>query len=170
VGGREVQDPGGRRWLVTRRWTRPVGETPGRRFRRRAGSSFGRLGDVADVGRLGAMFGDLAEIPVVGIVFVVLALVFLAVFAVLLVALVIVPLLFAVVELTVLLLLAGLAVGGRFVLRHPWTVVAEADDGTRHRWPIVGWRASRARRDEVADLLAAGIVPPAGQGAPRVSP
>jgi hypothetical protein len=157
-----VQDLTGRRWRVTRRWTKAVGETPGRRFRRRAGSSFGRMGDVADVGRLGAMLGDLAEIPVIGIVFAVLALAFLAVFAVLVVALVIVPLLFAVVELTVLLLLAGLAVGGRLVVRHPWTVVAEADDGTVHRWPVVGWRASRRRRDEVADLLAAGIVAPGG--------
>jgi len=162
VRGRQVQDPSGRRWTVGRRWTKPEGETPGRRFRRRSGGTLDRLSGVSDVGHLGSMVASLAEIPVVGVVFAVLALVLLFVAAVGLVALVIVPLLFALVELTVLVLLAGLAVGGRFVLRHPWTVVAEADDGTVHRWPVVGWRAGRRRRDEVADLLAAGIVPPGG--------
>lgn len=162
MGTRQVQEPEGRRWRVTRRWTRPEGENPGRRFRRRGGSLLDRLSAVGDVGHLGGMLAGLAEIPVVGIVFAVLALAVLFVAAVGLVALVIVPLLFALVELTVLLVLAGLAVGGRFVFRHPWTVVAEADDGTVQRWPVVGWRASRRRRDEVADLLAAGIVAPGG--------
>ena len=164
MGRRHVRDPGGRWWTVTRRWARPAGEAPSRRFRRRAGASFGRLGGIADLGRLGGFLGQLAEIPVVGVVFVVLALAVLAAAAVGLVVLVILPLLLAVLELVVLLVVAGLAVGARLVRRHPSTVVAEADDGTVHRWPVVGWRAAGRYRDEVADLLAAGVVPPGASG------
>lgn len=162
MGGRQVQDPGGRRWTVTRRWTASGRESPGRRFRRRSRGLLDRLFAMGDVGEFGGMLASLAEIPVIGIVCAVLAIVVLVVAAVGLVLLVIVPLLFAIVELTVLLLLAAVAMGGRFVLRHPWTVVAEADDGTAHRWPVVGWRASRRQRDEVAQLLAGGIVAPGG--------
>jgi hypothetical protein len=119
-----------------------------------------RAGGIAEVGHGAELFGTLGEIPVVGVVFLVVGLVLLAVVLVLLVALVLVPLLFAVVELTVLALLAALAVGGRTLFRHPWVVEARSGDGTVHTWPVVGWRASRRRRAEIAELLAAGVVPP----------
>jgi hypothetical protein len=67
------------------------------------------------------------------------------------------PLVLAVVD---LLLVTGVGLVGRVAFRRPWTIEARAADGTTQTWQVVGWRASRERRDEIADLLAAGVSSP----------
>jgi hypothetical protein len=156
---RLVRAPDGRTWVVRRRWSSSR-ETLGRRFWRRATSPLARARVVGDVSDAGSLFGDLADLPVVGAVFFGIAAVLLVVLCVLLMAVVVVPLLIALAELGVLLAIAALAVAGRLVLRHPWTIEARADDGTTLRWHVVGWRASRAHGTTIATTLAAGTTPP----------
>jgi hypothetical protein len=144
---------------VRRRWSSGP-ETPGGRFRRRARLPLEGARAVGEVAQASSFFGDLAELPVVGVAFLAIAVALLVVLLVVFVALVLVPLLFALAELGLLLVLAALAVAGRVVLRHPWTIEARADDGTTLRWAVVGWRASRARRTEIATTLATGTTPP----------
>jgi hypothetical protein len=79
---------------------------------------------------------------------------------VLIVVIMIVPLVLAIVDLAVLLVLAALGIVGRLLFRRPWTIEAVGSDDTRLTWHAVGWRASAARRDEIATALAAGVVPP----------
>ena len=77
------------------------------------------------------------------------------------------PLLAAVVDIVVLLVIAGIGIIGRIVFRRPWTVEARADDGTVLRWQVIGWRASGEFRARAADNLRAGVIPP---GATTVIP
>lgn len=72
----------------------------------------------------------------------------------------VVPILIALVDVLVLVIIGALGTLGRVVFRRPWMVEARASDGTVHRWHAVGWRAGRQLRREVADSLAAGVVPP----------
>lgn len=141
---------------MRRRWTPRLGsETLSGRFRRRIkgtvtrGRNIAEGGDALDVGCLA--LDDL---------FVGLAVAIVAIAVVLLAIFVVVPLLVAIIDVVLLALLALLGLVARIVFRRPWTVEARADDGTSHRWKVVGWRASQERCDEVAGLLAAGITPP----------
>jgi hypothetical protein len=113
------------------------------------------LGDIAGEGCI-ATLEDVA----VGLVLVVGALVLFVV---------VVPLLAALVDLVVLLLVALVGLGARIVFRRPWIVEARADDGTVHRWRVVGWRAGGEGRDEIAQMLTAGVVPPADETKPGVT-
>jgi hypothetical protein len=151
VSGHE--SPSGRRWTVRRRWApRLRGASPWRRFRRQYRRAFDRVGDVADAdpGCL-EVFGE-GLLVGLAIILGVLFLVFVAI-----------PLVFAVLDLLVVLLLTAGGIVVRVLFRRPWTIEATSADGGVLRWQVKGWRASGARRDEIAGLLAAGIVPPDAQ-------
>lgn len=146
-----VEAPDGRRWVVRRRWAPRLGsETLWARFRRRSRGTArrgGRLSDGLDVAD-GCIDLELLLLAVAVITVLVLAI------------FVVIPVLVAVVDLLVLIVLGILGVVGRVLFRRPWTIEARADDGTCRTWKKVGWRASREHRDEIAQLLAAGITPP----------
>jgi hypothetical protein len=72
-----------------------------------------------------------------------------------------IPVVFALLDLVIVLLLALLGILARIVFRRPWVVEARADDGAISTWRVVGWTASRERCTEIAQLLAAGVTPPA---------
>jgi hypothetical protein len=105
------------------------------------------LGEGADVA------GGCVDLEAVLIAVVVIAVILLAIFFV-------IPLLLTLVDLVVVLLLTLLGFVAKIVFRRPWTVEARSDDGTVYRWKVVGWRASGQRRDEIAQMLSAGITPP----------
>lgn len=137
--------------MVRRRWAPRLGQhTVLERMRRRFRSMrrhAGGMGEGADVA------GGCVDLEALLIAVVVIAVLLLAVFFV-------IPLLLTLVDLVVVLLLALLGVVAKIVFRRPWTLEARADDGTTYRWKVVGWRASGQRRDEIAQMLAAGITPP----------
>lgn len=157
--GRTVEAPDGRVWTVRRRWIPRLGtETVWGRFRRRIGGVTRRVRGSADAaeelsGKVG--YADDVVGAVVAVVVVVL-LVAAAVFFV-------IPLLVVLVDLLVLVVLALLALIARVALRRPWLVDAHDAGGAHLRWRIVGWRASGAKVDEIADVLASGVVPPDGE-------
>jgi len=135
----------GRRWVVRRRWAlRRGGDTLWAGIRRRfAWRWLGERADVLDPGwLLGGRVGGAA------------------LFVALFVLVVGVGLVLAIVDVVVLVVVSAAGLVGRVVLRRPWTVEARAGDGTVRTWKVVGWRASRERLDEIAELLAAGISPP----------
>ncbi|MGH3838172.1 MAG: hypothetical protein ACRDSF_21130 [Pseudonocardiaceae bacterium] len=70
------------------------------------------------------------------------------------------PLIGVVVDLILAILLTALGVAGRLLFRRPWTVEAVSDTGERHRWQVVGSRASRDLVADVANALAHGHVLP----------
>ena len=74
-----------------------------------------------------------------------------------------IPLAIVVVELVLAVLLTALGVTGRLLFRRPWIVQAASDTGERHRWRVVGWRASRVLVADVAKAVAHGnpLPPPA---------
>ena len=156
-----ITTPQGATWTVRRRWVPRLGtETLWGRFHRRFRRVFDRLRpkdvDIPDPGCLEL----LAEGFVAGLAILVALLV--AVF-------VVVPLLVAVVDVAIVLLLAALGVLGRIVLRRPWVVEAVRAGGDEViRWHVVGWRASGEHRDRVAEYLAStGTVPPDGSATGR---
>jgi hypothetical protein len=87
-------------------------------------------------------------------------LVIVAIAALLLAAFVVVPLILAVVDIVVVLVLAGAGIVGRVLFHRPWTIEATSSDGEQLTWQVVGWRASGDRRDVIAAALDAGVVPP----------
>jgi hypothetical protein len=117
-----------------------------RRFRS-MGRHAGGLGEGADVA------GGCIDLEALLIAVVVIAVILLAIFFV-------IPLLLTLVDLVVVLLLTLLGFVAKIVFRRPWTLEARSDDGTVYRWKVVGWRASGQRRDEIAQMLSAGITPP----------
>lgn len=157
---REVQAPGGRRWVVRRRWAPRLGsDTLWSRFRRRIKGVWrrtGRIADSADVADPGCVVDAFDELAVVLVVILIALLLFF----------VVIPVLIAIVDLALLLVFAALGVLGRIAFRRPWTVEARDNDGNRYRWKVVGWQASQNRRDEIAQLLAQGIVPPEAESRP----
>jgi len=144
----------GQNWVVRRRWAPRLGQdTAFGRLRRRMRALRRRargLGEGIDAVPDGCVDVEALVIAVVVVVVVVLAVFF------------VIPFLVALVDLVVVLLLALLGVMARVVFRRPWVVDARADDGTVLTWKVVGWRASGQRRDEIAQMLAAGITPPDG--------
>jgi hypothetical protein len=134
-----VRAPDGREWIVGIRWLprRPtwMGWGPGRRRRKRGSSDWSWM-DIPDPGCVPDELPALAAV-----VAVVVVLMFLW-FAVLPIAVFALDLLF-------LLLLAVGGIAMRVFFRRPWIVEAATDDDTR-RWPIVGFRSSRAMVGEVS--------------------
>lgn len=142
----KVQTAGGV-WHVRRRWgPRHIGSHTiwarflerSRRVRRRTTE----LGDVPDPG----CAPDLGEALLVFIV---------AVVAVVFLILIGIPFLIALGELLLIVVLALAGVVGRVLFRRPWTVDAVSPDGSHHTWSVVGWRASAAARQFIADRVAA---------------
>lgn len=121
----------GRRWRVGRQWTPRIGsETVLGRFRRRYRQATKRV-DVADAGHgCLELLGEGLAIAAVA-----LAVLLLLVFGGL-------PILLALVDVVVVILLGLLGIAGRILLRRPWTVEAVGPDGTTAEWRVVGWRAS----------------------------
>ena len=150
-----VETPGGT-WHVRRRWApRHLGaDTIFGRFRNRTKKVRRRtteLGDVPDPG----CAPDVGEAIVVFLVVVVFVL-FMVVIGL--------PFLIALGELLLVLLLAVAGLVGRVLFRRPWTVDAVSPDGEHTAWSVVGWRASGAARQFVADRLATtGAVPSAAE-------
>jgi hypothetical protein len=65
------------------------------------------------------------------------------------------PALVLVVDVLLLLLIAGLGVLARVFLRRPWVIEAESSE-RRYEWGVVGWRAARREVDEAVQWLANG--------------
>lgn len=112
-----------------------------------------RAGDLADIGDVGcALDGLEALLAVIGVVLVVFFLVVVGI-----------PLLIALGEFLVVVVLALGGVVGRVLFRRPWTIDAVGPNGEHHTWPIVGWGASSRARAFVADRLLATGRPPTAQ-------
>jgi len=132
---RRVVAPDGTRWTVRRRWVHaPV--RPRWRGTRDADAF-----NLADLG------GDLGDSGILGAIAAIIAIVVLAAF----VAFVLLPLAILLVEVLLFVLLAGLGLFGRVLLRRPWKIEARADDGRRTVREVAGWRDSR---DAIAQLAA----------------
>lgn len=135
---------------MRRRWLPRLGrDTVWGRFRRRVRGTMRRTGDAANADP--GCAPDLGE--GIGVALLVIVAVTLLVFVGL-------PVIVAIVDLVVLLLLLLGGVVARVLFRRPWIVEASADDGTRLTWRVVGWRASGERCAEMGRSLEAGIVPP----------
>lgn len=153
VSGREVQGPDGLRWVVRRRWApRLRDQTIWERIRSRYKKMIRRTGDAAgdvpDPGCIGDLFDDLVPALIVLVAVVVVG-------AVLFFFLI--PMLLILMDLILLLLLTVLGILGKIVFRRPWTIEASCDNGDRRMWKVVGWRASGAHLQDVAQHLEAGI-------------
>lgn len=71
-----------------------------------------------------------------------------------------IPFLIALGELLIIVLFALIGVLGRVFFRRPWTVDAVSPTGEHHAWPVVGWRASGAARQFIAErVVASSSVP-----------
>jgi hypothetical protein len=147
VRARRVRTPGGREWVVRRHWLpRLRGETLWARFSRRIRAIGRRLRGANELSAVdGCASAAVDDFVVVSVV---ILLLLLAVF-------VAVPLLIAVVDVLVVLVLSLLGIVGRVVFRRPWLVEARSGEETRE-WRVVGWRASRVHVDQVAADLQAG--------------
>jgi hypothetical protein len=77
--------------------------------------------------------------------------------------LVAIPLVLVVIDLVIALVLTALGIGARLLFRRPWTVEAKSEAGERHRWRVVGLRASREHAADVANALAHGTPLPGGE-------
>jgi hypothetical protein len=155
-----VTTPAGEQWRVRRLWApRLQGGQLWRRARRRL--SLGRrLAEESGVDGVGSALELLDEIF---LVLAVLAVIALAVFLV-------VPAVLALVDVLVAIVLAALGIVARILFRRPWVVEARSSAGERHRWRVVGWRASREHVASVANALAHGNPLPPGVEATRPTP
>jgi hypothetical protein len=108
-----------------------------------------RTGEAADLDPAVDLLGDGIAIAVVAVV------------GLLVVLFVGLPLLVAIVDLAVVLLLATLGLIARVLFRRPWVVEAMSGEAAPQvlTWRVVGWRASAAKVYEVADQLEAGLSP-----------
>jgi hypothetical protein len=73
-----------------------------------------------------------------------------------------IPLVLVVVDLVIALVLTALGIAARLLFRR-WTVEAVSEAGDRHRWRVVGRRASRDHAADVANALAHGNPLPSGE-------
>jgi hypothetical protein len=103
-------------------------------------------------------FGDLALFDSPGGVLAGLALTA----AVILLLLVIWPIVAIALEVVLVALILIGAVGGRVILRRPWTVVARSEREQEHSWRVAGWRRSGRLIDEIAESLESGRALPPG--------
>ncbi len=178
---RTVAAPGGPEWRVRLEWL-PRWRFLARRFggwrRRRRGGSQGS-GDLGSFdlpngggggGGGGDFFSSLADDIAVAIAVIIAFIVFAAVFW-----FVLLPLLLLVLDVLAVLVLCLVAAAGRVLLRRPWTVAGETVAGgtvaggtvaggtvvdgalgRRFVVDVVGWRAARRTRDEIAERLRIG--------------
>lgn len=145
-------DTAGGTWHVRRRWApRHLGaDTIVGRFRNRIRSVRKRTTDAGDIPDPGCA-PDVGEAIVVFLVAIVVVL-FLIFFGI--------PFLIALGELLIVVVLAVAGLVGRVLFRRPWTVDAVSPDGEHTMWSVVGWGASAAARQFIADRLASsGTLP-----------
>ncbi len=71
-----------------------------------------------------------------------------------------IPYLVALGELLLIVLLALAGIVGRVLFRRPWIVDAVNANGEHYNWPVVGWRASGAARQFIADRIATTTTAP----------
>jgi hypothetical protein len=74
-----------------------------------------------------------------------------------------IPLVLVVVDLAIALVLTALGIAARLLFRRPWLVEAVSEADERHRWRVVGLRASREHAADVANALAHGNPLPSGE-------
>ncbi len=98
-------------------------------------------------------------IGIVDAILLVFAVLFLLVIVAAIVWVVAIPLLLALVDIAILLLLFVLGVVGKMLFRRPWTVVATSSTGERREWKVRGLRRSRRVARTVEDALNSGINP-----------
>jgi hypothetical protein len=132
---RRVTAPDGTLWPARRRWVHAPIRPRWRGTRDADAFSFADLGDgLGDSGVLGAIAAIIAIVVLAALV-----------------AFVLLPLAILLVEVLLFLLLAGLGLFGRVLLRRPWRIEARAEGSGRR--PVVrevsGWRDSR---DAIAEL------------------
>lgn len=131
---RRIVAPDGTQWRVGRRW---LPDRP--RLRRR-----GRKDRDFDAVETGADAGDLFDLGIFALFAV----------ALLVVTVVLFPLVVLILEIVLVVLLAIAGLVGRTVGGRPWVVRARAKDGgVQQTWEVKGFRASGARRDEIAERL-----------------
>ena len=150
VAAPKAEEPKADTWVVRRRWIPRLGaDTLWARFWRRFRKARRKAGDLADAdpGCL-EIFG---EGILVAIAFIV---------AVLLMLFVAGPLLVALVDVVILLLLAVLGLIARVLFRRPWLIEAHKPGTDALRWRVVGWGPSSQKVEEVRQSLAADVIPP----------
>ena len=143
----KVRDPGGGVWRVSRRWVP---------WRRRLTGALEAGPDLPGPSGL----GDDPVSAIVGLLLLVLLLPFL------------VLVLLAGLELLLLLLVLPLALAGRVLLGHHWSVEVRRRFEPWHEEPAGDWQASGVRIHELAEQLRRGEVPPRtlGGGEPADRP
>jgi hypothetical protein len=145
---RTVTSADGTVWQVGFRWLPRSPRWPGVGFRqwrkRKEKSRDSNLGDWFDLG----MPDSLTALIVI----------VLCVAAVVLAWLFVFPALFFVFDILLLLVIAGLGILARVVLRRPWIIEAKSSEG-RYDWGVVGWRAAKRGVDQVALWLRNGGSP-----------
>jgi len=157
---RSITGPDGRVWRVRRvllprppRWKgRPLPKHGKRERTKRSARNWADAADGLDVvGNIGEGLGGVAAV-LVAIVFVVVLIAF-AWF-------VLFPVLFLLLDLVLILLIAGGGVALRLLFRRPWKIEAKTEDPLEsHSWGVVGLRASADAVHSVADALARGVPP-----------
>ena len=161
MNGQSVTTPSGEIWTVRRCWlakrsVRWQGRNPLRRRsagdRRRDSGSNGDRSDWRD----GLEVFDLADADNP---FAALAVVAVVVVVALLGWLLLVPLVLAIIDLTLLVLLTAAGIAARTLLRRPWEIEALAPDGRRLTWRVAGWRRSRRTMADITARLRQGHVP-----------
>ena len=80
---------------------------------------------------------------------------------------VLLPLVLALLDVVIVVILLAVSVLARVLFRRPWIVEATAPGRDRLTTSVVGWRAALRRRDEIADSLRRGLRPETVPGALR---
>lgn len=133
-------------WHVRRRWApRHLGsETIWARFLQRSRKVRRRTTELGDIPDPGCAVDVVEGIAVfIFLIVVILFLIFIGI-----------PFLIALGELFFIVFLALAGVVGRVLFRRPWTVDAVSPTGEHYQWAVVGWRASGAARQFIADRIA----------------
>ncbi|MGH9111391.1 MAG: hypothetical protein ACRDZN_03695 [Acidimicrobiales bacterium] len=132
-------------WHVRRRWApRHLGsQTIWARFLHRSRKVRRRTAELSDLPDPGCA-PDLAEGIVVFIVLVVV-IVFLFFIGI--------PFLIALGEFVFVVVLAAAGIIGRVLFRRPWTLDAVGPSGEHYDWSVLGWKASGAARQCIADRI-----------------
>jgi hypothetical protein len=151
---KRVTAPDGARWSVRRQWaprlhgrglrSRMSSRRANRRRKRSAKSD-----DTRD------RWYDHLDVPFDGLDE--LAWVVLAIAVIVVLVLFGIPLILAVIDALLFLVLLISGVVARLLLRRPWTVEATSDRGDRLLDQVAGWRASGVRRNEMAERLSLGF-------------
>jgi hypothetical protein len=139
----------GAAWTVRRRWD-PRNRAHGPRFRPRRTDLWTELGK-SGKGDVVEGAGCLLEAEVIGLVLLAAIVVALAAWFFL------IPLILFLGEFVLLVVLVAASVVGRVLFKRPWVIEAVGPMEERHRWEVVGWRASGDHAALVAQQLRDGL-------------